>query len=165
MKQKWYIPATSIPLLQYGLKDSMWLRVNVCHFKQITKIASHVSCLKHYEDQMWDVLCKCLGQVRVYFSLHVTVEMHGVQATSSRPLIKATHFYYYNSFNFRNKHLNLMNPLRRAERIMLCPHLSNAAIIFSQVYLSFQNRLKAGKIMKMPPSCSLKQHVRMRKSL
>lgn len=145
MKQKWYFPAASIPLLQHGIKDSMWFRASVCQFEQITKPASQESYLSRYEDQMWNVLCKWLGQVRVYFSLYVTAEMPGVQVTSSRPLIKATHFYYYNSFNFRNKHLNLLNPLRRAKRIMLCPHLSTVAIIFSQVYLSFQNRLKGGK--------------------
>lgn len=95
------------PLPQYNVKQSMWLKVRVYDFGHITwvrlliKPASQkflsYSC---FEDQIWKILCKLLRNYYVYF-------LDDCGNVWCFKLIKInTYFYYYNSFNFRNKQLN-----------------------------------------------------------
>lgn len=84
--------------------------------------------------------------------------------TCKRPSVNATHFYYYNPVNSRNKHVSQLHPPRRWGNTALS-HLSIGEVVLFQIYLRIKNRRKGENITKMSHNGSLQQHVRLRKNL
>lgn len=84
--------------------------------------------------------------------------------TYKRPSVNATHFYYYNPVNSRNKHVSQLHPPRRWGNTALS-HLSIGEVVLIQIYLRIKNRRKGENITKMSHNGSLQQHVRLRKNL
>lgn len=82
--------------------------------------------------------------------------------TYKRPSVNATHFYYYNPVNSRNKHVSQLHPPRRWGNTALS-HLSIGEVVLIQFYLRIKNRQKGENITKMSHNGSLQQHVRLRK--